>query len=400
MPAPPVLDVATARRLALVRAGLLAAPRPARAHRDAAHAVIDRFGYLQLDTVSVAGARSHALVLLSRIERMDPALGEDLLVPGAPLFEYWGHEASWMPIEMWPLFEFRREAWRTHLREAETLRSRREAAAALLRRARDGGPFRSADLDGERGLGWWNWKESKHVAELLWRTGDLAIRERRGFQRTYDLADRVIPDDVRARRVSVHDAHRALILRALAGHGWAETRTIADTWRLRRTRPAFKAAFASLVDEGRVAACGLRDGDTTIAGWIRPEDLDVATESKRLRPRADRGVLLTPFDPLLWDRKRVRLLFGFDQVLEIYKPAAIRRYGYFCLPVLAGERLVARVDVKAHKKDGVLRVLACHFESTGPRGRVPAADREAARSAIARHAASLRLAVDRGSPGS
>ncbi len=394
MTAPPVLDVAAARRLALVRAGLLAAPKAARAHRDAAHAVIDRFGYLQLDTVSVAGARSHALVLMSRIERMDPALGEDLLVPGAPLFEYWGHEASWMPMEAWPLFEFRREAWRAHMAKADVPQSRRDAATALLRRARDDGPFRSSDLEGERGVGWWNWKESKHVAELLWRTGDLAIRERRGFQRSYDLTERVIPDDVRARRVSHHDAHRALILRALAGHGWAETRTIADTWRLRKTRPAFKAAFDSLVDDGSVVACDLRNDDAAIAGWIRPEDLDLAAELKRLRPRADRGVLLTPFDPLLWDRKRVRLLFGFEQVLEIYKPAAIRRYGYFCLPVLAGERLVARVDVKAHRKDGVLRVVACHFETTGPRGRVPAADREAARSAIARHAAALGLAVE------
>ena len=391
------LDVVAARRLALVRAGLLRAPRHAGPHRDAAHAVIERFGYLQLDTISIAGARSHTLVLMSRLAGMDPSLGEELLVPGAPLFEYWGHEACWMPLAMWPLFEFRREAYRNHPRHAEERRERREAVDALLRRARDVGPFRSMDLGGTSGGGWWNEKHPKRVAEMLWRTGDLAIRERRGFQRTYDLVERVIPADVRNRRVPVEDAYRALLLLALAGHGWAETRTIADTWRLRKSRPAFVAALRALVDAGEVVPCALVTDGGMRQGWIRPEDLELAAELKRLRPRADRGVMLTPFDPLLWDRSRVRLLFGFEQVLEVYKPAPIRRYGYFCLPVLAGERLVARVDLKAHRAAGELRVLACHFETKGPRGHPSRADREAARTAIDRHAMALGLAV-RGGP--
>lgn len=232
---------------------------------------------------------------------------------------------------------------------------------------------------------------------MLWRTGELAIRERRGFQRTYDLVERVIPSDVRARRVPVDEAYRALLLLALAGHGWAETRTIADTWRLRKSRPAFVAAMRSLVDAGEILPCSLVAKDGTRQGWIRPEDLELAAELRRLRPRADRGVMLTPFDPILWDRARVRLLFGFEQVLEVYKPAPTRQYGYFCLPVLAGERLVARVDVKARRAAGELHVLACHFEEKGPRGRAPACDREAARSAIHRHATALGLTV-RGAP--
>src|SRR6185436_3482527 len=203
---PPVtatsLDVAAVRRLALARAGLLSPtwtelPSKARgaaaSARDAAHAVIDRFGYLQLDTISVAGARSHSLVLLSRLDGMDAALGERLLVPGAPLFEYWGHAACWMPLALYPLFEFRRRRFRRHPWWGELLVERRAAADEMMRRTRDEGPFRSVDLEGERSGDWWGGKDAKRVAEALWSAGDLAIRERRGFQRVYDLTERVIP---------------------------------------------------------------------------------------------------------------------------------------------------------------------------------------------------------------
>jgi uncharacterized protein YcaQ len=387
------LDVRAVRRLALARAGLLAGDLPQKARgggrtaRDAAHAVIERFGYLQLDTISVAGARSHSLVLASRLDGIDASLGEELLVPGAPLFEYWGHAACWMPLALYPLFDLRRQRFRRHPWWGDLLDANRAAADALLSRARDDGPFRSSDLEGEGGKGWWRTKESKRVAEALWSAGELAIRERRGFQRIYDLTERVIPDELRNRPVSVHDAYRALILLALDGHGWADERTIAATWNLRRTRPEFVAAMRSLADEGAVVPCALADGDETRAGWIRPRDLESADALRRLRPRDDRGVLLTPFDPLLWDRARVRRLFGFDVVLEIYVPAAKRRYGYFCMPVLAGERLIARVDVKADRAAGRVRVVARHFE-----GRATAADREAVRTAVARHARAVGLA--------
>jgi uncharacterized protein YcaQ len=387
MNGPETIDILGARRLALFRGGLAGATRLAASPRDAAHAHVDRFGYLQLDSVSVAGARSHALVLLARIDGLIPRVADDLLVPGAPIFEYWGHEACWMPLALWPAFEFRRAAYRKHERWATFRRENRRVVRDVRRRAEQGA-FRSSDLGGTRSGTWWQWKPAKVAAEWLWRTGDLAIRDRRGFQRTYDLAERVIPDDVRARRVSLADAYRTLILLALEGHGWAETRTIADTFRLRRSRKEFVAAMRSLAEEGAVVACTLRSDDGERAGWIRPRDLD---EADRLRDRPDgpeRAVLLTPFDPLLWDRTRVRLLFGFEQVLEIYVPAAKRRFGYFCLPVLAGERLVARVDLKARRKDGVVDVLACHFEG---KRRVPAADRDAARRAVARHAGALGL---------
>lgn len=393
-----VLSVRAARRLALARGGLLKPELtglPARASgggkraRDAALTVIDRFGYLQLDTVSIAGARSHAIVLLSRLGGLDPAVGEELLRPGAPLFEYWGHEASWIPLDLYPAFEFRRQEFVHHPWWGDLVGQHPEVAADLRRRIRDEGPLRSVDMEGEGGRGWWDLKIAKKVATALWSSGELAIGERRNFQRTFDLAERVIPAELRERPLAEEDGLEVLLLRALEGHGWATTGTLAATWRLPNRRAAIEGALRRLVEKGSIVACGLENpGSKPTAGWIRPVDRDLAGHLETLRPRPDRGVLLSPFDPLLWDRGRVARLFGFDQVLEIFKPAPKRLYGYYVLPVLAGERLVARLDLKADRKQGTLRVLSRHVEDARNK-----ADAEAATSALARYAASLGLVV-------
>jgi uncharacterized protein YcaQ len=250
-------------------------------------------------------------------------------------------------------------------------------------------------MEGPGGRGWWDFKIAKRVATALWSSGELAIGERRAFQRTYDLAERVIPESFRERTIPKPRALEVLLERALSGHGWATTGTLAATWRLRNERGAIDAALGRLVRRGAVLPCALVDGQgRRTGGWIRPEDLDLAARLARLRPRRDRGVLLSPFDPVLWDRPRVRRLFGFDQVLEIFKPAPARTYGYYCLPVLAGEALVARVDLKAMRREGLLRVLSCRFESTGTRAPGDAAEGEAARTALARYAGALGLEVD------
>jgi uncharacterized protein YcaQ len=331
------LSVRAARRLALARAGLLnpeqtELPRRARGRGPsafaAARAVIGRFGYLQLDTVSVAGARSHTIVLLSRLEGLNAAVGEELLRPGAPLFEYWGHEASWIPMSLYPAFEFRRREFRHHPWWGDLVGAHPNVATALRKRIRDYGPLRSAEMEGRTGKGWWELGVVKRVASALWSSGELAIRERRNFQRTYDLAERVIPEDVRRRPLSTADGLEALLLTALGGHGWATTGTLASTWRLRNRKAELVAAMRRIQEKGRVLPCGLEgpDGRAT-PGWIRPQDLELAGRLESARPRADRGVLLSPFDPVLWDRARVARLFGFDALLEIFKPAPQRVYG-------------------------------------------------------------------------
>ena len=386
-----------ARRLALARAGLLP-PRwsglPARAGarersaRAAATAVVARFGYLQLDTVSVAGARSHALVLLSRLDGFRPALGEELLRPGEPLFEYWGHEASWIPLELYPALGFRREEYRVHPWWGDLLSEHRQLAADLLGRIEREGPLRSLDLEGASGGGWWQLKPAKKVAAALWSAGELAIRERRGFQRTYDLTERVIPEAVRAARLDTAASIRSLLLVALGGHGWATTGTLAATWRLRNRRAEILAALEALREAGEILPCTVEAGrDGKVRGWCRPADLELAARLERARLSARRPVLLSPFDPLLWDRARVRYLFGFEQTLEIFKRAEQRVWGYYCLPVLAGERLVARVDLKARPAAGTLEVLAAHFEE----GVREVDARDALTRALARYAECLEL---------
>jgi uncharacterized protein len=393
------LSIRAARRLALARAGLLTPertglPRRARGRGPSAfasaHRVIRRFGYLQLDTVSVAGARSHTIVLLSRLEGLDATVGEELLRPGAPIFEYWGHEASWIPLSLYPAFEFRRREFRSHPWWGDLIREHPKVARDLRRRIRDEGPLRSADMEGRGSKGWWDLGVMKRVASSLWSSGELAIRERRNFQRTYDLAERVIPDELRRRPLSTADGLEVLLLTALDGHGWATTGTLAATWRLKNRKAELLATLRRLQEKGEILACTLeaREGSPTM-GWIRPEHREQAARVERARPRADAGVLLSPFDPLLWDRARVARLFGFDALLEIFKPAPQRVYGYYCLPVLAGEHLVARVDLKADRKRETLRVVSAHYENAG--AAVAKRDRQAARIAVARYASALGL---------
>jgi len=390
------LSIRQARRLALIRAGLLkpewtALPRRATGSglraRRAAHTVIRRFGYLQLDTISVVGARSHALVLLSRLDGFEPSMGETLLQPGEPLFEYWGHEACWLPLELYPSFDFRRRDFAHHPWWGDVLGEHPEVADRLMQRLRDEGPLRSVDFEGTSGDEMWQIKIAKMVALTLWSRGDLAIRERTNFQRVFDLAERVIPRELRDTPQKRPDAVRTLLLRALAGHGWAQTGTLAATWRLRNMRQEIATALGELVDSGDIVPCALEGKSGRLAGWIRPVELETAQRATSLRPRNDRGVLLSPFDPLLWDRPRVQRLFDFTAVLEIYKPRTERIYGYYCLPVLAGERLVARVDLKADRKAGALHVLALTYEADKP----SMAEREAARRALQRYSDSTRL---------
>ena len=205
-PRPESISVAQARRLALAGAGLLAPRRlglPERAGvrsapaRERCHRIVEHFGYLQIDTVAVSGARSHCIVLASRLPGLDAALAETLLAPGAPLFEYWGHEACWLPLALYPCFAWRRKQYREHPWCGDVLREHRRLARSIVKRIECEGALRSLDLEGRSGAGWWDLKLSRRVAESLWLVGRLAIRERRSFQRCFDLVERVVPTAVR-----------------------------------------------------------------------------------------------------------------------------------------------------------------------------------------------------------
>ena len=393
------IDIVRARRLALARSGLLrpawtglpgrSPPRGAAAARKCL-AVIGRFGYLQLDTVAVTGARTQGLVLASRLEGLDASFPEEMLSPGAPLFEYWGHEACWMPLALYPCFAFRRREYRVHPWWGDVLSQHRSLADELLARIRAEGPLRSLDMDGERrgerASGWWNLKLTKRVAEALWSCGELVIGARVNFQRIYDLPERVIPTHLADVVMTDEDAYAKLILLGLEAHGWATTSTLIATWRLTKRRPAIDAVLGRLRDEGAIVPCQLTDAPRPTTGWIRPIDLELAERLAGARMRRDQAVLLSPFDPVLWDRARAALLYGFEHVLEIYKPPAQREYGYYVLPTLAGDRFIGRVDLKAHRAEGRVEIRSEHLEPFAG-GR----ERKALQHAYRRHANAVGL---------
>jgi uncharacterized protein YcaQ len=397
------LNTRQVRRLALVRAGLLkpertglpdrVAGRGQRA-RQRCHSIIDRFGYLQLDTVAIAGARTHSIVLASRLRSFHADLTESLLAPGEPLFEYWGHEACWLPLSLYPAFAFRRKAYRVHPWWGDVLAEHKVLAREIVHRLENEGALRSIDFEGKRSEHVWASKITTRVAEALWSAGDIAVKARVRFQRVFDLTERVIPDFVRELKMTDEASLDLLLLKALAGHGWATTGTLSATWRLRNQRSAIIASLQRLAESGQIVACSMRTKEREFAGWVRTADLEQVSELDALRPRADKGVLLSPFDPVLWDRARTQTLFDFELLLEIYKPANERRFGYYCLPVLAGEHLVARVDLKADRKLGRLEVLSCHLEQRAALHTQVKRARAAIQSAMSRFADAVALSLD------
>lgn len=390
---PVTLDLSLARRVALFAGGLLPWPEqpiPRRLlHPDEervwARRVIDHFGYLQLDTIPISGARSHSLVLASRLDGFCTATGEELLQPGEPHFEYWGHEACWMPLSAYPVFEFRRQQYRRHPWWGNVIDQHPAEVDKVLRRIEIEGPVRSIDLEGTRGKAFWDLKLAKKVCDALWSSGELAISERRRFVRTFDLRDRVIPASYRT-AMPEDEAIRWLLVKALQGHGWATTSTLAATWRLRNRGPQIKRCIAQLHEEGKVAPTIVKiDSRQQIVGWISPELLSALDKLTTWKPDFSSAVLLSPFDPVLWDRPRVAMLFGFDQVLEIYKPAHQRKYGYYCLPVLHGENLIARVDLKAQQSTGTIDLISLRYESTQTQRPANPVEQHAVHSALERH---------------
>jgi len=386
-----------ARRLALCRAGLL---RPELTHlpsprtrgleklRSAAITIISRFGYLQLDSIAVSGARSHALILMARLANLHPSVAEELLEPGVPIFEYWGHEASWLPMELYPTFEFRRRRFRVHPWWGDVISQHEGTARKIVEKVRAEGCVRSSELNHQTAN---DRRVMRQVLHALWSSGDLAIRRRVGFQRVYDLTERVIPQTFLQNPLDESTALEVLVLRALVGHGWATSRTLAATWRLKTSEHPVEPVLQRLASIGVIQPCEVvMSQDRRRSGWIRTRDLELLDLLEKLRPRRDRGVLLTPFDPILWDRARVRELFGFNQVLEIYKPASQRVYGYYTMPVLAGEHLVARIDLRFNRTLQRLEQKALHFETDPP----SIANREAVRSAVRRHAAALGAEIE------
>jgi uncharacterized protein YcaQ len=316
-------------------------------------AAIRRLSCVQLDSISTV-ERSHRIVLSSRVG-VYPAGTVSRLLGQGRVFEYWAHEACLLPAEDFPLFRWRMDGrghWDGHER---ALHDHPEVAERVLEEIRARGPLGSRHFEGEGGGGMWNWKPAKRVLDALWDRGDLSIAGRQGFQRLYDLTERVIPRDVLDAPVpSDGEALRALVLRSVRARGALTESGIAEHWRVPGRTAAMRPHVEALVAEGELRRLRVDDGGAPV---LVPADLPL------LETVSPAATLLSPFDNLLWDRVFAERLFGFKHVMEIYKPAPQRVYGYYVLPLLRGDRIVGRADLKSDRKAGVLRVLAFHRES-------------------------------------
>jgi len=350
------LTLAVARRIALAAQGFTDRAPTGLPDRRHLRRVLGRTQLLQMDSVNVF-ERAHYLPLFSRLGPYDKALVDRAAYRDRELFEYWGHEASLLPVAVHPLLRWRmaraealEEGWGGPLR---IMRERPEFVAEVLRRVEQEGPVTAGALHGgaTSGSPWWGWNDTKVALELLFWSGRVATATRRSFERVYDVTERVLPAEVLAVPTpSREDAQRELVRLAARAHGVATERDLRDYFRLRVEEA--RAAVVDLVEAGELLA-------VAVEGWRQPAYLWVGTAVPR---RVPASALLSPFDPLVWERSRASRLFGFDYRIEIYTPAAKRVHGYYVLPFLHDERLQARVDLKAERKAGVLRVLAAWLE--------------------------------------
>ena len=353
------LSLPAAQGLHLAAQGLLSPPRRKATKADVL-AAIRAMGALQIDTVHVV-ARSPYLVLWSRLGQYEPAWLDALLAEGE-LFEYWSHEASFLPIEDYGLYRHRMidpgsMGWKYSVK---WMKEHRKEIDTLLAHIRAHGPVRSADFkrtDGKGG-GWWEWKPEKRSLEVLFTAGVLMIARRHNFHRIYDLAERVLPGWDDARMPGTEETQRVLLLKAVQAMGVAKSGWIGDYFRTSKSRPKYDPE--ALVAEGALIKVQVEGWDAPAYVHAAHEALLDAAAGGMLKPAVT--TLLSPFDPVVWDRKRALELFDFDYRLECYTPEAKRRYGYFTLPILHRGALVGRLDAKAHRTDGIFEIKALYLE--------------------------------------
>ncbi|MBX0299635.1 winged helix DNA-binding domain-containing protein [Cryobacterium sp. 1639] len=362
------LSPALARRVALAAQGF-GRPAPSAGHTAAVGirqltALVERLALLQIDSVNVF-ERSHYLPAFSRLGPYDKAQLDRLSSGKTPrLTEYWVHEASLIPVDDWPLFRWRMQAYRDKAGRDDAHWSQANAPmlAWLLAELAENGPMRASEIehDANRRSGpWWGWSDVKIGLETLFRWGDVVSGGRHRFERVYALPEQVFSTELLDREIPAAEAHRTLIGQAARAHGIGTVTDLADYFRL-RTEPA-RAAIADLVDSGElipVRVPGWGRGGAAGDAWLHRD--------ARLPRRIDAAAVLSPFDPVVWERARALRLFDFHYRIEIYTPQEKRQFGYYVLPVLLGDTIVGRVDLKNDRQAGVLRVQASWAEPTAP----------------------------------
>lgn len=357
MTALPVIANATARALFLERHQLAQPPlghgNSPQTGRDLRQ-IIAKLGFVQVDSINTL-ARAHDHILRTRQTPYKPRALHRALEQDRTAFEHWTHDAAVLPIEMFPYWRLKFERDATWLArkwsDAQRRDMAREMDAMRNRIARDGAICAADAADGKRqnGGGWWEWQPQKVALEYLWRTGDLSICHRRGFQKIYDLSERVIPPEQLNARIETPQILDWACAGALDRLGFATSGEIAAFWDL-TTKDEAKRWCARALAAGQIIEVEIKGADgTPRRSFARPGILDYVA-----RPPGQRLRILSPFDPTLRDRKRALRLFGFDYRIEVFVPEAQRTYGYYVFPVLEGTKIIGRIDMKAHRAEGTL----------------------------------------------
>ena len=343
------VSIAALRRIVIASQGY--AHRTRTGTRREVEDTIRALSCVQLDSIT-AVERSHRIALGSRVGAYSRETVSRLLREGR-IFEYWAHEACLIPVEEWPLFRLRMT--RHHPWRGDVIAQHPGLAEEVLASIRERGPLTSRDFDGKGGGGMWDWKPAKLVLEALWNSGELVIAGRvSGFQRSYDLAERVLPQAVLvapAPEEATRD--RELAFRAVRARGALTESGIVEHWRMAGGTARIRPSTDALVGDGVLELLRVEDGGA---------DVLVLAGADLNPPRPSTAVLLSPFDNLLWDRPFARRVLGFDHLIEVYKRAHERQYGYYVLPFLWRDRIVGRADLKSERTEGALVVKALHIE--------------------------------------
>ncbi len=354
------LSLQQARHLQLAAQGLLNPPKTA-ATRLSLRRCVERMQLLQIDTIHVV-ARSPYLVLFSRLGHYPPQWLDDALAFGH-LFELWAHEACFAPVQDLAHHRSYNQETRRHwglANAATTSAKQRVALDSLLAHIDAKGPVKSSDFERTEGKsgGWWGWKDEKRWLEALFARGELMVTRREKFQRVYDLAHRVHPSLIQMKLPDAQDVHNSFIENSIKALGVTQARWVHDYFRL---KPRLKDAdLDELVDAGRVRRVQIEGWSAP--GYVHADHASLLAKACKGALQASHTALLSPFDPLVWDRERASSMFSFDYRIECYTPEAKRIYGYFVLPILHHGKLIGRLDAKAHRSEGVFEVKALYLE--------------------------------------
>jgi uncharacterized protein len=345
-------ELARLRQLALAAQGLLQAQPYGRGLAGARKA-INHIGYVQIDTISVV-ERAHHHVLYARVPEFKPAMTNQMLLD-RDIFEYWAHAAAFLPIADFRFslpYKHAIKSGQTHWYKTRD----QPLMDELIARIRSDGPLRSRDVETNttKRTGWWDWKPAKKALEQLYMEGDLMVSDREGFQKTYDLTDRVLPSHVNTQMPSRSEFAAYIVDQQLRCHGLVSLKGLTYQRRNPELRQAVKALVNERLAQGTFEQVQLSSGEVFI--------LETGALERSLPALKHRMLILSPFDNSVIQRDRLKALFHFDYQLECYLPEAKRQYGYFCLPLLYRDEFIGRMDCKAHRKTSQLEIKSLHLE--------------------------------------